>query len=469
MTPYEIVRERYQLPFNLRPYQADEVNKMCALDRCGFYWEPGVGKTAGSTVYALYWSLMGGFQNWVCPMPPILLTQWGSWLNSIIDKKTGKRLEPTIYRGTAKARQRLSLDGQFTLMSYDILKNDFDRLYDAFGGRRVGGLCDEATAVKNIKSQNHKAVDLLFEGRPLALLTGTPVNKPIDGYAYIKLVAPGTYRNKRQFEKLHVASKDGHDNPREWKNLDLLAANMRVNTSRILVREVRQDLPPVIYTPIKYELAPAHLELYRRIAAERLVEFEGRGVIDAVSSGALRSALQQIVVNWGEFAMDSTLRPTVLDLAEEVLSEIGDRKLVVVAHFIRSNRYLLQQLQKYGAVAVYGEVSPQNKQKAIDRFKLDRSCRVILVQPSSAGYGVDGLQHVCSDMLIVEAPTTPTPFEQVVKRLDRDGQLDVVRIRVAMAQGTVQVGMFRSLLENDALANQVQGGYRDLKESIYGE
>lgn len=93
---------------------------------------------------------------------------------------------------------------------------------------------------------------------------------------------------------------------------------------------------------------------------------------------------------------------------------------------------------------------------------------MILVQPQSAGFGVDGLQHVCADMLVVEAPTTPTPFQQVVARLDRDGQLDVVNVRVAIALGTVQVSMFKSLLANDELANSVQGGYKDLRSAIYG-
>ncbi|QHE87189.1 hypothetical protein [Hydrogenophaga sp. BPS33] len=55
-------------------------------------------------------------------------------------------------------------------------------------------------------------------------------------------------------------------------------------------------------------------------------------------------------------------------------------------------------------------------------------------------------------MLVVKAPTTPTLFTQVVARLDRDGQEDVVNCRVAMARGTAQVRMFDDLLAKDALA-----------------
>ena len=71
-------------------------------------------------------------------------------------------------------------------------------------------------------------------------------------------------------------------------------------------------------------------------------------------------------------------------------------------------------------------------------------------------------------MLVVEAPTTPTPFQQVVARLDRYGQKNPVHIRVAIATGTVQVKMFKDLLDNDELANSVQGGYKNLRSSVYG-
>lgn len=468
MTPYDIVRERYLLPFDLRLYQADEVNILAPEPRVGFYWEPGAGKTAGSTVWALYWHLRGLADHWTVLVPPILLHQWYRWLTSIIDIKTGKCLDCTVYYGPPKNRHKLPLNSLFTITTYALFKGDFDRLESAWEGRRIGGLCDEATAIKNIETDNHKAVRTMFEAKPLALLTGTPINKPTDAYAYIKLVAPSIYRNQRQFHKLHVTEFDEYDRPKGYTNLDLLAQNMRVNTSRILIREVADFLPPVIYTPIHYELDPAHLKLYKRIADERLVEFDGRESVDAISASAVRAALQQVVVNWGEFDENPDRRPAVLDLIEETLEEIGDGKLVVVANFQRTNRFLLKQLAKYKAVAIYGETSPAGRQAALKAFIEDPECRVIQLQPSSAGFGVDGLQAVCHDMLFVEAPTTPTPFEQVVKRLDRDGQKLPVNVRVAIAKSTVQVAMFRDLLQNDELAGKVQRTHMSLKELVCG-
>ena len=469
MTPYEAVRAQFDFPFELRPYQIKEVNDLCEDDRSGNYAEPGTGKTTMATHQALHLKLTRPKLQWLIVMPPILLLQWELWLASVKRKETGKAPTTTVYAGTPKVRRGLSLSSEFILLSYGILKNDFDYLYAYFDRKELGVIADEATAIKNHESQTHKAIALISEGRPLQLLTGTPINKPGDSYAYIKLIAPIIYRNRRYFDRIHVLEKDEYDNVKSWQHLDLMAENMRVQTSRILRREVRKELPPVIYTTKNYKLDPAHLKLYKRITEERLVEFADGREIDAISAQALRSALQQIVVNWGEFANDPACQPAVLDLVEEILEEIGDKKLVIVANFRRTNRYLQEALAKHGAAAIYGDVTPSGKQDALRSFITNPNCRVLQVQPESAGYGIDGLQHVASDMLFVEAPTTPTPFQQVVARLDRDGQLDVVHVRVAIAQGTVQVGMFNNLLNNDALANSVQGGYENLRRAVYGD
>lgn len=469
MTPYEQVRKVFEFPFDLRHYQIERVNLHAPQDLAGLYWEPGAGKTAGASHWALYRSMQGVADQWILLMPPILLTQWDYWLRSIQHLDGSGSLTTTVYRGTPKQRGALNLDSDFILMSYAIFKNDYERLYDHFLNKHVGIIADEGHALKNIQSQNHKAVKHFTEGRPLAILTGTPLTKPDDAYAYIRLVAPGTYRTKGHFERVHVAATDDYGNVTKWQNLDLLEQNMRINTSRVLRREVQHEIPSITYTPILYELDPSHLKLYNRIADERLVEMNDGREIDAISQQALYSALQQVVINWAEFADDPHLRPTALDLVEEVLSELGpDGKLIVVANFIRSNRLLLRELQPYNAVAIYGETSAAQKQAAIERFIKDPTCRVAILQPQSAGYGVDGLQHVCSDMLFLEAPTTAPPFHQTVARVDRDGQKNPVNCRVAMAKGTVQVRMFKNLLENDATINAIQGGYMDLKEAIFG-
>lgn len=469
MTPYEAVREEFDFPFDLYPFQVDTVNNLGLYDRLGVYDEAGAGKTATSTHLALHKSLASGVKHWLMPMPPILTLQWHRWLTSVKDKRTGKSLTATVYAGTPKERRHLDLGAQFIPISYGLLRNDIERLTEYYADKSMGLILDEGHAVKNIESMTHKLVKTLSQDRHLMILTGTPLTKPEDAYAYVKLIAPMVYRNKRQFDFLHIKETDDYGTVTEWQNLDLLASNMKIQTSRTLRREVNRQLPAVTYTTVNYDLAPQHIKLYERIAQEKLVEFEDGREINAISAQALYSALQQIVINWGHFEDDDTKEPAALELVDEVFSELEPgSKLVVVANFIRSNTYLLDKLQKYNAVAVYGEVSPKGKQAAIKRFIEDPTCLCILLQPRSAGFGVDGLQHVCSDMLVLEAPTTAPPFYQVAARLDREGQKKPVNCRIGVANRTVQVRMFRKLLDNDATINSIQRGFQDLRDAIGG-
>ena len=489
MTPYELVRDRFAFPFELRPYQIEEVNRLsegnvgiflytgAAGDQgdgqnTGHYDEPGTGKTAISTHQMLYQLTFHWVNHYIVLMPPILIPQWARWLRSITIIATGQRLTATEYVGTPAQRKKLNpLATTFTLMSYQMFKNDFEILTEMFDGRIVGINGDEGHAVKNIESINHKAFyHWVGHDVPRMLLTGTPITKPGDAFGMCRIVAPGRYRNRRHFEQIHAGERDAYEKILTWNNLDVLAESMKINASRILRREVQDQLPKVQFTPIVYDLAPSHKKLYERLSVEKLLEYDDGREINAINESALYAALQQIVINWAYFEDDERVRPAVLDVIDEIFDEIGPTaKLAVAAHFQRSNRTLLAALEKYGVVAVYGEVSAKQKQEAIRRFIEDPNCRCILLQPSSAGFGVDGLQHVCSDMLIVEAPTTAPPFWQVVARLDRDGQTNPVNCRIAIANKTVQVRMFKNLLANDAQINSVQRGYQDLKDAVLGD
>ena len=487
MTPYELVRDRFAFPFELRKYQLQEVNRLSEGNigifhytgaggaqgdgqHAGHYDEPGTGKTAISTHQMLYQLEFHGVLHYIVLMPPILIPQWARWLRSITRKRSGERLTVTEYVGGPAQRKKLDLSSTFLLMSYQMFKNDFEILWDHFDGMLVGLNGDEGHAVKNVESINHKAFHhFVGAERPRMILTGTPLTKPGDAFGLCRLIAPGRYRNRRHFEQIHAGERDAYEKILTWNNLDVLKESMQINSSRILRREVQDQLPKVQFTPIVYDLAPGHKKLYERLSVEKLLEYDDGREINAINESALYAALQQIVINWAYFEDDERVRPAVLDVIDEIFDEIGPTaKLAVAAHFQRSNRTLLAALEKYGAVAVYGEVSSKQKQAAITRFIEDPSCRCILLQPSSAGFGVDGLQHVCSDMLIVEAPTTAPPFWQVVARLDRDGQKEPVNCRIAIAKKTVQVRMFKNLLANDTEINTVVRGCQDLKDAVLG-
>lgn len=469
MTPFERVLQNHTFPFQLRSYQVEGVNELADLPRSGCYDEVGLGKTALATAVALYQKIVNKSVT-VVILPPVLLRQWERWLGCV-----GGAGRVVRYQGTPAKRKEMSFENaDWVLVSLVIFKNDIERFNREFEHAAVMVIVDEATCLKSVSSQNYRTIRDFSAGRGLLLLTATPLSTPIDAFAYCKLLAPKLYRSLGQFESLHVAERDFFGNVKAWSNLELLADNMKVNSIRRLAQDVLVHLGSPIYTPMFYDLAPEHLALYTQLAEDQILLLEDGGKIDATQENRLYHMLQQIICNPGFFAGDDQYKPAIFDLIDEVVAELdagnprSPNKLVIYANYRMTNKALLQYLAPLGAVALYSDISDAQKQRNLERFKTDPTCRVFVAQWDSGGVGVDGLQHVCSDALFVECPSVPRQFVQAVGRLFREGQRRPPTIRIAVAEGTLQNRKHRQLLAADQLVNRVQGGFKDLREAIYG-
>ncbi len=463
MTPYDLVCHHYELPFDLYPFQVADVNELAPLGQSGAYLEPGLGKTAVSTCCALYKRVVAQVEKVLVIMPPMLVPQWARWIAKI-KSRSGQPLTVTAYQGTPAARKKLSLDADFVLMGIQIFKKDYERVTEELASHSVHVILDEAHCIKDIGTDNYKLYRDFVSNRTHQLLTGTPLNKPLDAYAYIKLISPRIYRSKGQFEQLHIAELDFFGNAKSFKNLDLLASNLTVGA----VRHTKDDvlnLPPCTIQPIAYELDVKHKKLYDKLANEQMLRLDDGNKIDATQCTALFHNLQQIICQWDYFAQDPKLVSQAYRLIEETLEELGSKKLVVFANYRRTNQALVDRFKCPG---VWGEVTAKQKQTALSTFIEDDSCRMIALNAVSAGIGVDGLQDVCSDVLYVESPISLSHWTQSMSRIDRQGQTKPVTIRIGTAIGTIQEYLIQALTDKEDLVNPLQGSKSLLRAAIYG-
>lgn len=450
---------------SLRADQIEDVENLYIFDRIALFNEVGTGKTVTSTVLALAWDT----DHNVVLMPPILLRQWQRWLESLHD--VGAVL---IFRGTPAERAAMDLAKyRWILMTPQIFKKELPRIRRALGDRSTTTIVDEGHSIKNVGTANHKAVRDFAVGQHLQILTGTPVSQPGDAYGYVRLKTPNVYRSEAQFMNLHVEEKDFFGNVTKWRNLELMNQNLMLQATRRLSKEVLKHLKKPNYIPIYYDLDPEHLALYNQLADEQLLLLPDGGKIDATSAGRLYNALQQIVLNWSHFSGDPDHRSKAFDLIDNVADEIDlmnpdSSKLIVFTYYVMSSREVAKHLAKFGAVACYSEISQRQQAINVQRFLEDPSCRVIVAQPGSAGAGWNP-QHVCREVLFIEEPVVPWQFSQGVGRVDRDGQMYTPNIRLGIAEGTIQRRLHENLLNKDALANRVQGGFMDLRDAIHGK
>lgn len=469
MTPFETVLQHYEFPerINPHPLQVETINDLAVLPDSGMWLDMGTGKTFVYTAIALYHKLVYGNQC-VITMPPILLRQWERWLCEIIPINGAPPLTITNYSGTPKERAAATLTSDFVIVGIQIFKKEYDRFVQHFTGLKYSVGVDEATIVGNIESDAHRKVFEFSIGCNRTPLTGTPMNAVMDAYALLKFSAPGKYESLRAFMNLHVEEVDFYKKPTSFKNLDLLKEAMKINSKRILFEDMYPDTEQPLFDPIYYDLDAAHTKLYRKLAEEQLLLLPDDGKIDGTTANKLQHALGQIVCNWNHFSGVPTDLSTCVEMLQQKLTDLGDQKLVVFAHYKMTVAYLSQHLKKFGAVTINSEVSEKQKDKNKQRFIDDPMCRVIIIQFISGGKGLDGMQFASHRMFFAEPCQQPRDFHQCVGRLKRMGQRRRVHVMMGIANKTVQVRGFKNLLTNDEIVNQVIRNATDLRNAIYG-
>lgn len=452
------------LPFTPHPWQVEDIETGLSFEsRFGMYLPVGSGKTLIATCVAHGW----GDPTIIVTLPPILISQWVKWLNSI--PSLGGAI---AFKGPKAVRHNLPIEKyRWIVMSNDIFKNDYDLLLENYFGTDVTLIVDEAQCLKNPQSKMFKKVQMFAAGNKLILATGTELNSPGDAYSYIKLKTPLIYRNMTHFENVHVLRRDFFNKPEAWQGTDLIGEHLYKVSTKRTKEEVHAHLPKANYVPIEYDLEPAHLKLYTKLADEMLLELPDGGKIDGTQASALYNALQQTVVNWDHFAGEPSLRPAAFDLIDMVTDEIAlgqtsSSKLIIWTWFKMTTRAVLDYCNEKFPGAAVAAYSGANSVKSVAEFLDNPKCLILVAQPGSAGAGLNP-QHLCWESLFLEAPTVSIPFKQAAGRVDREGQKFNPTIRVAMARGTIQCSMFQSLLNNDAQVMKIQSE-TNLRSAIYG-
>ena len=198
---------------------------------------------------------------------------------------------------------------------------------------------------------------------------------------------------------------------------------------------------------------------------DQLLKLPDDKKIDLTQSSALYHAMGQVIMGWDHFSGEPKNVAAGFDLISEVLDELGDKKLIVFANYRRTNTVISE---RFKCPAVYGEISAKDKQIALDKFINDPSCRLITLAPKAAGLGIDGMQHVCADVLFIE-PSPLSEYIQALSRVHREGQRRVVTVRIASANGTIQQARLAALAAQEELVQPLQGSKAELRAALFGE
>lgn len=492
------------------PHQVQALAHNARFIRRSDFSEPGVGKTYGAQAY-LIWSCAQGNRAIVL-VPPILIPQfvkefkkfrgldrymkvssfvgdlrrrtdliqtwdqagWPAILVMSYRMFVGAK-EVTVYNRHRAAAERAARNGKEPkkMLSKDECPATYWNWSDFVSRGYTDLVVDEATAVKHATSSLYRAVRGFVgpytpeESNGLLLMTGTPIENVLeDAYGLISLVDPTRYKSRRAFDKFHCVRAQATGKVIRYQHLEYLSQGLFEAGRRVLKKDVLKDLPPMMLSEVQVDLHSEHQKLYRKLVNERLLEL-GDKVIDATTSASLRQKVQQIILTPEHFSEEPWKKNALVEALDQVVEMVDPkaRKVLVFAYFQRSIEKLQAHYAEYNPAVLYGKTGSREEQ--ITKFKTDPSCRMLIAQVRSSGYGLN-FQDVCSHVILVEMVAIPGLLQQAFDRVHRAQQTESVTAYLMVVNKTVSVSIRNDLARKSGDAGDVTRDKRATLRDLLG-
>lgn len=188
-------------------------------------------------------------------------------------------------------------------------------------------------------------------------------------------------------------------------------------------------------------LSETQMALYKRMEKDFLVELPGGEVIEAVTAAALAAKLLQMAsgslyetilqedFDTGDFnAIKKVhdLHDEKIEMLREVVEELDGEPLLVGYHWKSSLAKLKKAFPKAAQMDREGKlVADWNKRKF----------PIMFIHPQSGGHGLN-MQKGGHNLAYYDIPWSKELFDQLIGRLDRQGQKHPVLVQLLMATGT---------------------------------
>ena len=325
---------------------------------------------------------------------------------------------------------------------------------------------DEAHFLKNKTSQRAQAakrITQISDDIKIQLLTGTAtMSKPVELWNLLKLckveeeIAVDWYQFVRRY-------CGGYKGKFGWVTdgaTNTLELNKKLRETCYIRREKREvltEMPDVTKQVI--QMAITNMKAITA-ANTNFIQY----IIDTKGEEAAEAAMEaEHLVALGtmrKLAIEGKAKAIELYLND--WKESGKKLVVFGIH----KELLIHIAEKFKCPLIAGGVSSKQKQEIVkDWIKSDDI--FLFANMESAGTGVDGLQLVCSNMLIIELPWRPSDLTQVIGRLDRSGQEEPVTVTFALSDETIDSEMFEMLADKELVTEAVNKGI-DVKRNGSG-
>jgi len=324
---------------------------------------------------------------------------------------------------------------------------------------------DEAHFLKEKSSQRAMAAKRITKGdMKIQMLTGTAVmSRPVELWNLLVL-AKRDKQIAKDWMQFITRYCGGYRGKFGWvtdgatNTLELNRKLREVCYIRREKRDVLSELPDVTKQVIQM---PITNKVKIKRALNELIDYirETKGAESAEKAQEAEHLVALSVLR--KLAIEGKLKAIEGYLRDWKVSENG--KLLIFGIHREGLEYLST---KFKSMLIAGGVSSINKQKIVKEW-ISNDDMFLFANMQSAGTGVDGLQKVCSNMLILELPWRPSDLAQTIGRLDRSGQKNSPTITFMLSDETIDSEMWEMLSQKEQVTEAVNKGV-DIRKNTSG-
>ena len=437
--------------YNHRPplqHQKVAIEKLVGSKRFILADDMGLGKTT-STIIA---TLETNIKKILIICPASLKINWEREIRNYTDR--------SVYICEGK---NFSLEHDFVIVNYDIIKNFYD-LKDKENSLITKGnfdliIIDEAHYISNPQAIRTKLINSFVKDvEYLWLLTGTPMtSRPINYYNLLNLIESPVAQNWMAYVIRYCQGYQFKAGNRKVWNVNGASnlEELRDRTSRQVLRRLKEDvldLPEKIITPIYLRLKS---KMYEELMGE-YYEWYNKNPDESKSLTVQFNKLMKVRQVIAEEKIQNTI-----EVVENIL-ELG-KKVIVFTNFTDT----LQKIHSYfGKKAVYldGSCTKPQRQYAVDQFQENDKVKVFVGNLQAAGVGITltaGEAVIFNDLSFV-----PAHHQQAEDRAYRYGQKNCVSVYYPIFENTIEGVIYDMLSNKKNIIDTVMGDNIDKADFI---
>lgn len=462
------------------PYQKEAFMAIKDLDYSAIFHEQGLGKTKIAIDLLLYWLTKRDMDTVMIVTKKQLVKNW------VDEFAVHTHIRPKILSNNkADNFYVLNSPAKVIITNFETLSTDKDRILLFLKCRNVGIIIDESTKLKNPEARlTQDFFDLSPFFKLRTIMTGTPIaNRPYDIWAQVFFLDAGKSlgENFTEFKENTDLSNDLSVNDEKRMLFQDAVSSIYERISHFSVRETKKscgiELPQKEYITVPAQFEEKQYEMYRKVIEELEIEVQkdGEYIIDD-DSVALKRLLRLLQIASNPSLVDEryACKSGKEEQLDRLLHEIQSReeKCIVWSNYIENIEYFEKKYVQYNPRKIHGSLSIEERNRSVELFKNDESCRVLFATPQAAKEGLT--LTVANHVIFYDRGFNLDDYLQAQDRIHRISQKKKCYVYNIMVQESIDEWIDKLLEAKQYAAFLAQGDvtvceYEKIADYSYGE